>query len=84
MSGWNYRAVRRVLKGHNYTEDEFAVYEVYYDAQDKPTSCSTDPPAPHGETLEELQADLERYREALVKPVLQYADIISTKKDPPA
>lgn len=80
MAGWNYRVLRRVLKGHNYTEDEYSVHEVYYDPQGNPTSCSVDPQAPHGETMEELHADLERYTEALAKPTLDYDAIVANGK----
>ena len=79
MSGWNYRVLHRVLQGFGSTEHAYAVYEVYYNKADAPNSCSVDPQAPHGETPEELRADLERYVKALDKPVLEYEDFGATK-----
>lgn len=67
---WNYRLVNRVYPGG---KEEIAIYEVYY-TDNVPDSCSVDPIFPHGENLEELSADFERYKSALFKPILRYSD----------
>ena len=64
---WNYRVVRRIVGG----EVTFGIHEVYYDG-DRPKTTTECPIDPYGETLEELKDDLDRMREALDKPVLNY------------
>lgn len=66
---WNERVLRRVVCG----EATFAVHEVYY-TDSKPTSCTTDPVEPHGETLDELRQAVERHARACDLPVLDYDD----------
>jgi len=65
LSGsWNYRVLRR--SGY------LTIHEVYYHADDTPRTCTERPAFPSGETLEELQEDLLRYRTALELPILPY------------
>ncbi|RFA30017.1 hypothetical protein CAI21_07305 [Alkalilimnicola ehrlichii] len=59
---WNYRIVRK--------QGVLAVFEVYYDEDGKPETCTADPVAPQGETLDELRGDLEHYVAALASPIL--------------
>ncbi len=64
---WNYRVIRR--------EDEiYAIHEVHYNKDGKPSGVTVEPSWPQGETLEELQRDFEHYQEALQKEVLNYED----------
>jgi hypothetical protein len=62
---WNYRVVRTT----DGEEESFAIYEVYYDDEDRPEARTEQPASPAGETLEELQA----YLRALSEPVLDDA-----------
>jgi hypothetical protein len=66
---WDYRVIR--------TEGEagarYAIYEVYYDDEDRPEARTGHPSYPAGETLEELQEDLHSYQAALSQPVLDDA-----------
>lgn len=47
------------------------------------TSITVDAVAPLGESLEELRADLEKFRKALTEPVLRYQDIVGNKAETP-
>ena len=71
MAGWNNRVIRQTF---DTGEVMFALHEVYYDDNGTPKSITSDPVFPHGETLEELQADIARMLEATKKPVLNYED----------
>lgn len=66
---WNHRVVKRTYED----EEWYAVHEIYYDG-DKPWGITTEPSAPGGETIEELKEELDRFRKALNKPVLNYED----------
>lgn len=66
---WNYRVVR-TTQGD---EEWFAIYEVYYDDDGRPEARTEEPASPAGETLEELQEDLQWYLRALQEPVLEDA-----------
>lgn len=60
-SHWNYRVIK--------DEDGFSIREVYY-KDEAPEAWSARPMYPCGETSEELNADLDRMREAFNKPIL--------------
>jgi hypothetical protein len=60
---WNYRVMVR--------DGRYAIYSVYYE-DGRITSCSVDPMYLDGESLEELAGELERFGQALLKPVLEY------------
>lgn len=64
---WNYRAVVE----HCGDEDVYTLREVYYDAAGNINGWSPSPAEPHGDSLDELRADLERMRAALDKPALE-------------
>ena len=66
---WNYRVVCTT----DGEEESFAIYEVYYDDEDRPEARTEQPASPAGETLEELQEDLQAYLRALSEPVLDDA-----------
>lgn len=71
MTTWNYRMTRdRVPDGLGGQSDVFAIREVYYDADGKPTSWSKDPIAAGGETVQEAGDDLSLMGRALGRPVL--------------
>lgn len=73
---WNYRIIKRTFEmpdGHK--ENQYAVYEVYYDIDGLIKARSLNPICVAGETLEELAKDLELYAEALNKPVLDWGEL---------
>ena len=68
---WNYR----VLKTQSVEGTTLAIHEVYYDSNDQPQFYSEDPaPCMGDDTLEALGAEIERFRGALLKPVLTPED----------
>jgi hypothetical protein len=62
MTTWNYRVMR--------TSDEFVIREVYYRQDGSVESWTAGPAIPSSETLEGLAWLVDRYREALDKPVI--------------
>lgn len=75
--GWNYRVMRRVYKSPhapNGVEEEYGIYEVYYDSDNNPNGYSKDARPITAESLEGLRWVHERIAEALAKPVLEYKD----------
>lgn len=68
---WNYR----ILKKEQDREIFFGVYEVFFDAEGRAWSCTEEPVAPMGETLEELKDELLDYLVALRWPVMDFDDI---------
>lgn len=64
---WNYRIVRSAV------DRTLSIHEVYYGPgyQNSGLSWSESPVSPHGETLEELQADFEMMARALSQPILR-------------
>lgn len=70
---WNYRILRRVSKvGNDYEDISHAIHEVFYDKHGQPDSATAYPVYPHGETVDDMLDDIDRYMEALKKPVLDY------------
>ena len=65
---WDYRVMKRTFK----KEIQFAIYEVYYNENDKVELFSEEPMYIYGETLKELKRDLKYYKDAFKKPVLNY------------
>jgi hypothetical protein len=59
---WNYRIIRRKIKGLTCEEDTYGIHEVYYG----PGCCKE---------VEALEAELERMRAAFDKEVVDYDDI---------
>jgi len=53
------------------TADEFVIREVYYRKDGTVERWTAGPAIPSSETLEGLQWVIERYREALEKPVIE-------------
>lgn len=75
-SKWDYRVLKRKIPlSSNEIEENYAIYEVYYDSKGKVESCTKDPVHPHGLTLEELKREIWYYGDALKQPVLEYDDI---------
>ena len=68
---WNYRVVRRTHRGETF----YAFHQAHYGPdKERPHSISVTPTHAQGETPEELAAELDKFREALAKPILEYDD----------
>ena len=63
MSHWNYRRTVQLVDG----EEQWDIRELYY-YDGAVTFWTVDPSYPHGDTDDELRADLERYSDALNHP----------------
>ena len=74
---WNYRVIKTEL---NY-EEEYSIHEVYYDEDGNPDGVTENSIAPTGGTLEELQADLDHYNEAMSLPVLDFDLFLKQEED---
>ena len=59
---WNYRIVK--------IGEEFGIYEVFYDDQEKPAGYTSVAVSPKGENLEDFHEDFLRYKEAINDRVL--------------
>jgi hypothetical protein len=68
MKTWNYRLLKK--KGIEY----YGVIEVYYDEANNIKSYTDFIPV-CGDSLEEVKADLERFRQALEKPIVLEEDL---------
>jgi len=64
---WNYR----VVKG----EEGLRIFDVYYNDAGQPIGSNLAPTYVHGETVDDLRAQLQLMTEALAQPVLAEADI---------
>ncbi|MCX7838258.1 MAG: hypothetical protein N2559_02220 [Anaerolineae bacterium] len=69
MMTWEYRVFRE-------EDGTYVIREVYYD-NGSIVACTEKAVTPMGESLEELQKDIEWFKEALELPVLTLADIPS-------
>jgi hypothetical protein len=67
MSSWNYRVVRGA--------DGLRIVDVYCDDAGRPISTHVAPTYVYGETLDDLNAQLQLMNEALTRPVLDGAEI---------
>ena len=65
---WNHRVMIRHHEGTD--ETSMGIREVFYDDDGNIDAWTADDMDPHGETLEELRADLERMLACLERPVL--------------
>lgn len=71
LSHWNYRVVRKELAPGAY---EYSVHEVYYN-NDGEIDCWTEPTYPYGESFLELQNDMNGFKKATQKPILEEKEI---------
>ena len=74
MSHWNYRVMLK--------DDQVAVHEVFYRDDGSIRSCTVDPVFPRAETIEDLVAEFEQYRQALSEPVLDFAALDAEYEKP--
>lgn len=68
MKTWNYRVFRE-------TNGDCIIREVFYAKDGSIVGCTENAVAPSGESLEELAADIESFKDALKFPVLTIADL---------
>ena len=66
---WNHRVIRRK---YDTGEEYFAIHEVYYDASGEPESVTALPVAVFEDSIDDLAITIDRFRECLSKPVLDY------------
>lgn len=72
---WNYRVMRREFTNSaGEVEEEFGIYEVYYDENGNPNGWAKEPRGITAESPEGLRWIHEKIAEALGKPVLDYID----------
>lgn len=76
MRHWNYRVLRRVIQplpnSGNEPEDDFGIYECYYDLAGKIHSFSTDPRPVVAGSIADLKDEISRMARAFKSPVLDY------------
>jgi hypothetical protein len=65
---WNYRVIKHTFEGDDY----YRVHSVYYENADTPIGVSKDSVHPHGDSVDELRADIELMLLAFSLPVLDY------------
>ncbi len=75
--GWNFRIMRRVYPAPDFMPNHepytmYGMYEVYYDENEKPTGWSQDPQDFNCEFPDGVAWTIERYSEAIDKPMLEY------------
>ena len=70
---WNHRVIRHKTEEKEHSEEYwYGIHEVYYDDKGEPDSCTKDPISLVGEDLKHLMIDIERIKECLEKPVIDY------------
>ena len=72
---WNYRVIRSVLGKGEDQEITFGIHEVYYE-NDEPRWVSAEPDGIVSDSVEDLEKQLEYFKAALSKPVLDMADFV--------
>ena len=72
---WNHRVLRHknYVKVLDKTVTHFQIHEVFYDEEDdyRIEGWTQNATSPGGDTLEELRDDIEWYRQATEKPILE-------------
>ena len=75
---WNYRVIVRSWPpspSYDGNEEEYGIYEVYYNEDGDVELITEVSVLPFGETLEELRADFDLQLKAFDLPALKYEDI---------
>jgi hypothetical protein len=68
---WNYRVLKKIVA----EEEQFGVYEVYYDIKDNIVSCTSSPTVLVGDSLSKAVWELNLMLTAFEKPTLNYEEI---------
>ena len=66
---WNHRVIRHTK---DCEEPWLAIHEVFYDDNGNPNSCIVDPIKLINEDLESLKWEINKIKECLDKPILDY------------
>ena len=66
---WNHRVIRRK---YDTGEVYYAIHEVYYDESGKPNGVTALPVGVFEDSIDDLAITIDRLRECLSKPVLDY------------
>ena len=66
---WNHRVIKR---RYETGEEYLAIHKVYYDASGKPDGVTALPVAIFEDSVEDLAITIDRIRECLSNPVLDY------------
>jgi len=72
---WNHRVIRHKndKKLSDISEEYwYAIHEVHYDDQEEPVSCTSDPIQIIQEDLAAIKWEVDKIKEALEKPILDY------------
>jgi len=67
---WNYRVVKKTTEGVTW----YGIHEVYYDEKGRPDMCTQDTIGLQEESIEDLEFIINKTREALSHPVLDYEE----------
>ena len=76
---WNHRVIRHVLVDET---SWLAIHEVYYDDNDKPDSCTKEPIQMVSNDLNEMEWTVDKIKEALKKPIIDYTYFEELEKRP--
>lgn len=71
---WNYRVLKIKKVWNDYSENHYQIHEVYYKDDGSIEAWSSEPCAPFGESLAELDSDINMFIRATVLPVLEEKD----------
>jgi hypothetical protein len=63
------------------TEDSLDIYEAYYNSSGEIWGLSTNPASPYGETLEELEKDLQFLLMAVKRPIIDLESLVFAQMD---
>lgn len=77
---WNYRVIKSVHSWSDYTEETYAIHEVYYRADGSIRGWTDEPARPTADTLEDLKSVLEMFKVAFDKPVLNKDELINGRR----
>lgn len=72
ITHWNYRVIRKEIALEEY---EYGIYEVYYNSNGDMLCWSELPDHPYGESFLELQNDMNGFKKATQKPILEEKEI---------
>ncbi len=74
---WNYRVVKRIIA----EEEQFGVYEVYYNKSGELVACAENPMVVVGDSPTKAIWEVNLMITAFEKPTLNYDDIIGGGED---
>jgi len=75
MAHWNHRVIRH--SGKDGEPDYLKIHEVHYESEDdsNPSLVTEDGVSVGGETIEDIMWVLDRMKEALAKPILDFESL---------